>query len=311
MPRERRRRSETATPFPLAVVIIRSSSPRPRFKQLPSSRPDDDGGGVEGGSAGGTTTAVAAHTAAAAAAATEFYLTQDPGRAFDYSNEDKFETLDDNELAALDVDDIVGRKPMIDAFGGGDYGGGRAPLRTIYDGGRQGRQYKFGMGGDFDGHAPSYVDHGGGGGHAHGKQHRNSYPTDHRGGGGASFGNGRDGDRYPRGGGGSTFGGSYDDNFGSGHAFDVNYPRNDNDYGRGAFAAGDDVRDGLGRGNYDGSSNGNADVAPPLCPGHDRPCRVPTGGPARQAMEDKRAIPRDPAKKRPLGPRVAVEPPME
>ncbi|KAL3768092.1 hypothetical protein ACHAW5_009149 [Stephanodiscus triporus] len=256
---DRRHENDDAARKP-PVPLLRSSSfdHHPRGRDTNNYHRDQTTGGIDGRFAGGTTTVVAANTA-------EFFLTQDPDRAFDYGEEDEFETLDDDELAALDVDNIVGRKPMIDAFGGGDDGGGRAPLRTIYDGGRQGRQYEFGGGGDY-------------GGHAHGKQHRNSYPTDHRGGDGASFGNGRDGDRYPRGVGGSTFGESYDDNFGGcgGHAFDADYPRNDNDYGRGALVAGD-----VGRRNYDG--NGDADVAPPLCPGHDRPCRVLTAGTANNA----------------------------
>jgi hypothetical protein len=234
--------------------------------------------------------------------------------------EDEFETLDDEELAALDVDNIVvGQRPIDDdapyhyAFGNrqgaGDHGG-RAPLRTI----NQQNHHQFGGSGygappsDRAAVASSSSSHAH---HGKGQQLRNSYPPDQRSGGnGASSfggdsyrGDGYSGDRRKSGGGGggggSTFGESYDNNFGGnggggGRAFDSDYRNNGNDNGfdDGGYAGGSDVHDnGLGGGVggdchddlNDAGGGGGGGGGVPLCPGHSRPCRVLTAGTANNA----------------------------
>jgi hypothetical protein len=190
-------------------------------------------------------------------------------RDFGGEEEDEFETaLDDDELAALDVDNIVNKKPIDDRppwnnYNSGNHhrGGVRAPLRTIYNQGRDGGDHDDGF---------SYGDNCGlGGGY---RAPRNSYPPEHHRGGG----NGDD-DRYmdrrkSAGYGiGSTFGDSYDSTFGGNNGGGA-FPRNHNDYDL-------DV-DGFA--NNVGSSSGNVEGVP-LCPGHSRPCRTLTAGTANNA----------------------------
>jgi hypothetical protein len=235
-------------------------------------------------------------------------LTQDPyhpDHAFDYGDDmdgggedDEFETaLDDDELAALDVDDILNRKPVDYHRDDGDgYGPkGRAPLRTIYDRGG-------GSGGDGDDGYSSYGNRGdgvAGGGY---RAPRSSYPPEHRhrGGGGGVNGATTFDDRRksaPAGGVGSTLGEVYDAAFGGGgrggdRPFDDgNYPRIRGDCNRDVDGYGNDGgsagSDGAGRNNDLGSESdgrcGNILDGAPLCPGHNMPCRTLVANTANNA----------------------------
>jgi hypothetical protein len=173
----------------------------------------------------------------------------------EFGGEDEFETaLDDDELAALDVDNIVSQKPAatnnnvdVNYYNGDSYD--RAPLRTLYggssDGGGGGGQYQQHHHHQYGGGAN------GGGGYGNNGEYASSY-------GGGGYHTDRMTSAAAVGGGGgygSTIGESFVNNFGGNssggdHAFNNGYQNHSNDI-----------------------PNRTADGAP-NCPGHGRPCRV-------------------------------------
>lgn len=194
-----------------------------------------------------------------------------------FGGEDEFETaLDDDELLALDVDNIVSQKPAaaknnVDAnYNGGDNSYDRAPLRTGGGQNQQHHQYGGGGGGGYGSNGDYAASYGGGGYNAAVLYDNRTYlAATARGGGGG-------------GGDGSTFGESFDNNFGGNnygsgggigdHAYNNGHQMHNND------GFGSKIPYDAGGGSYHDTSR-NADGAP-NCPGHGRPCRVLTASTA-------------------------------
>lgn len=210
---------------------------------------------------------------------------------------DEFETGDDDELLALDVDTIVSQKPIhhhssnaastavarAGQFGGVDQS--RQPLRPINGGGGggdyQGNDYSnsYGTGGTemYDSGSSSYGnsssyrsigDSNNNNNYSSSYNSDNGYkPTSQYGNNnsyqssGATFGESYDSYQNNRkNGGGGTFGESYDNNFGQN-----NYNDNNSNYGG-------QQTDGFA----DNKSSMGGNEGAPLCPGHNVPCRVLT-----------------------------------
>mmetsp|Transcript_9010 Transcript_9010/g.21950 ORF Transcript_9010/g.21950 Transcript_9010/m.21950 type:complete len:1376 (+) Transcript_9010:166-4293(+) len=221
--------------------------------------------------------------------------------------------FDDDELAALDVDNIISQKPAAAPSQQSPYQvpslwqqsnqgiGNRAPLRTInggsqHDNNNNNNNYgnygnnnygnNFSSGND----RPSSGAYGGSGEYAapssssHGGNKRSSYPPDNAtGGGGATFGESYDNYNNNRRSVG-TFGESYDNNFGS------NNGNNTDNFGQSGGGFGDDGFDNNpqsgyndGGGGYDNSGFDNNNGACPLCPGHNKPCAILTAQTATNA----------------------------
>eukprot|EP01082_Thalassiosira_pseudonana_P003101 g2477.t1.1.5e174189 g2477 g2477.t1 contig12:204542-207964(-) len=207
---------------------------------------------------------------------------------------DEFETGDDDELLALDVDTIVSQKPIhhhssnaasTAAAGAGQFGGvdqSRQPLRPINGGGGggdyQGNDYSnsYGTGGTemYDSGSSSYgnsssyrsiCDINNNNNYSSSYNSDNGYkPTSQYGNNnsyqssGATFGESYDSYQNNRkNGGGGTFGESYDNNFGQN-----NYNDNNSSYGG-------QQTDGFA----DNKSSMGGNEGAPLCPGHNVPCR--------------------------------------
>jgi len=225
------------------------------------------------------------------------------GGCNDEFGEDEFETMDDDELAALDVDTIVSQKPMSQPspyeppwqeYQQANQGNSRAPLRTI-NGGRQHDNSNNNSNtsnynnGNNDYAAADFAAGGyGASSSSSNRGKRNSYPPDFQSSSnsnGGTFGDSHDNsynNRQSIGGGGATFGESYDSNFGQsngGSGFDNNAQ---NDYNTGFNDGG-----GFDNGGYNDTSNGggggSGSDGAPNCPGHNKPCMTLTAQTANNA----------------------------
>ncbi len=183
------------------------------------------------------------------------------GSAELFEDEDEFETLVDDELAALDVDTIVATKPYDRLSSSYHLPSIRAPLRTMNGGPQHQNSIAH--------HSNSYPPHFQGNSYS-----SNNYNT-YCGSNGNSYHESQEKSNWgiASGGGRATFGECYDMNFCQDNRIQsINHNKGFNNTDNYAY---EEMNDGFGGSRTNNTIPSTNDPAP-VCPGHGKPCRVLT-----------------------------------